>query len=378
MTKAADPAPDASRAPFGDPLAGWSNDDILLTKPARATLGARHLRSLRVLDWPELRAQFSRHDAPANQHASRSRGLGLGSVASATAGLIVAGFAPLAGSSAPLIGATAASLCLAGIVSGAVHWLDRSAKARWLGNRFWTERMRALYFQTLINNLGLVAAAMRDDAALGEWKAARTRALAALPTPDDLTARIGKLTGNTGDDETWVLADWVRTPPPPEPSEELDIVFTLLRTQRFDSQIAYIDRKLGDSFRTPRRRSRVVQLGGQILPTVAIVAALCIGIMLLAGREPDGLMVRLALAVASGAVAAALALRMVNDDLKLSEDANRYAWYGASVQAARTRFDAGDPGEKLAALREMEIVAYHDLREFIAAHWRGRYVPQVW
>jgi len=170
----------------------------------------------------------------------------------------------------------------------------------------------------------------------------------------------------------------VRTPPPPEPSEELDIVFTLLRTQRFDSQIAYIDRKLGDSFRTPRRRSRVVQLGGQFLPTVAIVAALCIGIMLLAGREPDGLMVRLALAVASGAVAAALALRMVNDDLKLSEDANRYAWYGASVQAARTRFDAGDPGEKLAALREMEIVAYHDLREFIAAHWRGRYVPQVW
>ena len=75
------------------------------------------------------------------------------------------------------------------------------------------------------------------------------------------------------------------------------------------------------------------------------------------------------------AAAAALALRMVNDDLKLSEDASRYAWYGASVQGARTRFDAGDMGEKLAALREMEVVAYQDLREFIAAHWRGRYVP---
>ena len=375
MTNAPDTAPDASPGIFGDPLAGWSNDDILLTKPARAMLGARHLRSLRVLDWPELRAQFSRHDAPANQHARRSRRLGLGSVASATAGLIVAGFAPVAGSSAPLLGAAAALLCLIGIAFGAVHWLDRSAKARWLGNRFWTERMRALYFPTLINNLGLVAAAMRDDAGLGEWKAARARALAALPTPGDLTARIGSLAGDTGDDETWVLADWARTPPPPVPSEELDIVLTLLRSQRFDSQIAYIDRKLGDSLRTPRRRSGVVQLGGQILPTVAIVAAMLTGIMLLAGQEADGVAARLTLAVAGATAAAALALRMVNDDLKLSEDASRYAWYGASVQGARTRFDAGDMGEKLAALREMEVVAYQDLREFIAAHWRGRYVP---
>ena len=34
------PAPDAPATPglFGDPLAGWSNDDILLTRPARARL----------------------------------------------------------------------------------------------------------------------------------------------------------------------------------------------------------------------------------------------------------------------------------------------------------------------------------------------------
>jgi hypothetical protein len=71
----------------------------------------------------------------------------------------------------------------------------------------------------------------------------------------------------------------------------------------------------------------------------------------------------------------ALALRVINDSLLLSDDASRYAWYSAAVLRARNRFDAGDLGEKLAALRDMETVAYRDLREFVAAHWRARYVP---
>ncbi len=375
MTTAPDAAPEAGSGLFGDPLAGWSNDDILLTKPARAVLGARHLRSLRVLDWPELRAQFTRYEEPANRHARRDRGLGLGSASCAAAGLVLAGFAPLASLAAPYLGAAAALLCLAGAIFSGVHWLDRPAKARWLGNRFWTERMRALYFQTIINNLGLVAAAMRSDAALGEWKAARARALAALPTPDDLATRIGKLAGVVGEDEAWVLSDWALPPLSPELSEELDIVFTLLRSQRFDSQIAYTDRKLGDSLRAPRRRSQAVALGGQLLPAGAVIAAATAGVLLLVGQPGDGGAVRLALAVAAAATVAALALRMINDDLKLSEDAGRYAWYGAAVQRARARFDAGDLSEKLAALREMEVIAYRDLRAFVAAHWRGRYVP---
>lgn len=375
MPTAPDARAETSPGLFGDPLAGWSNDDILLTKPARAMLGAKHMRSLRVLDWPELRAQFSRHEAPANRNARRDRRLGLGSVTCAAAGLALAGFAPLAGAAAVYLGGAAMVLCLAGAGLGAVHALDRPAKARWLGERFWTERMRALYFQTLVNNLGLVAEAMRSDAALGEWKAARARALAALPTPDDLSAQVGRLAGAVGDDEAWVLAEWAPAPPSPEPSEELDIVLTLLRTQRFDSQIAYTDRKLGDSLRAPRRRSAAVRLGGRALPAAAVAGAAAAGILLLTGQPVESVGVRLALAVAAAGSAAALALRMINDDLKLSEDAGRYAWYGAAVQRARARFDAGDLAEKLAALREMEIVAYRDLREFVAAHWRGRYVP---
>lgn len=375
MNATSNAGPETGSGLFGDPLAGWSNDDILLTKPARATLGARHMRSLRVLDWPELRAQFLRHDTPANRHARRDRLLGLGSVACGSTGLILAGYAPLLADRAAILGAGAAILCAIGVLLGAVHWLDRPAKARWLGNRFWTERMRALYFQTVINNLDLVAAAMRDDTALGEWKAARARALNALPTPEDLATQINRLAGDVGEDEAWVLAEWAPAPAPPSPSVELDIIFTLLRTQRFDSQIAYTDRKLGDSLRTPRRRSQAVHAGGQILPAGAVLATVVAGGLLGLGQPVEGVQVRLALATAAAAAIAALALRMVNEDLRLSEDAGRYAWYGAAVQRARARFDAGDLGEKLSALRDMEVIAYRDLRAFVSAHWRGRYVP---
>lgn len=372
-------APDARKESgpglFGDPLADWTNDDILLTRPARAMLGAKHMRSLRVLDWPELRAQFSRHEAPANRSARHDRWLGIGSASCMGAGLALVGFIPLAGSAAIYLGGAALLFCLASAALGAVHALDGPARARWLGHRFWTERMRALYFQALVNNLDLVADAMRSDAALGHWKAARARALAAMPTQGDLSARVNQLAGAVSDDEAWVLPEWAQAPATPQPSEELEIVLTMLRTQRFDSQIAYTDRKLGDSARAPRPRSRMVQFGGRALPAVALASAGAAGLLLLAGQPAEAIAVRLAVATAAAAAAAALALRMVNDDLKLSEDAARYVWYGAAVQRARARFDAGDLGEKLAALREMEVVAYRDLCAFVAAHWRGRYVP---
>ncbi|HEX7947657.1 MAG TPA: hypothetical protein VF495_23535, partial [Phenylobacterium sp.] len=149
----------------------------------------------------------------------------------------------------------------------------------------------------------------------------------------------------------------------------------LLRSQRFDVQLAYVDRKLSDSLRTPGRRSQVVRRGSDFLPSVAVLAAAAAGILMAAGLTPADAWVKLALALAATATAVALALRVINDSLLLSDDASRYAWYSAAVLRARNRFDAGDLGEKLAALRDMETVAYRDLREFVAAHWRARYVP---
>ncbi|WP_293676285.1 hypothetical protein [uncultured Phenylobacterium sp.] len=360
---------------FNDPLADWTNDDILLTKPARAMLGQRHLQGLRVLDWPELRQLFGKYEAPANKHGRRDRGLGLASVAMAVLGLMLAAFAPLALGVERWVGLTAAVLTLSGAALTAFHWLDHQSKARWLGNRFWTERVRGLYFQAIVNNLDLVARAMTDNVALGEWKVVRARALEALPKPDDVAHQIGKLAGTVEETDVWVLPEWSHSQPPPPPSEGLDILLPLLRSQRFDVQLAYVDRKLSDSLRAPGRRSQLVSRGSEILPAMAVLAAAAAGILMATGVTLPNPWVRLALATAASATAVALALRVINDSLLLSDDASRYAWYSAAVMRARSRFDAGDLGEKLAALRDMETVAYRDLREFVAAHWRARYVP---
>ncbi|WP_293907887.1 hypothetical protein [Phenylobacterium sp.] len=377
MSTAATVATEADARPglFQDPLADWTNDDILLTKPARAVLGARHLAGLRVLDWPELRAQFNRYEEPANRHARRDRRLGLGSVGCAVLGLILAAFSPLAGGAAGFAGMAAAVFAIAGASLGVFHCLDQTSKARWLGNRFWTERLRSLYFQAIVNNLSLVAGAMRDAPSLGQWKHTRAAALDALPSPEDMTAQIRKLAGVVTDSEVWVDPRWVTPPTPPEPSEELDILLTHLRSQRFDSQLAYSDRKLSDSLRAPMRRSQLLEIGNAILPAAAVLAAATGGGLLAFGLTTSSPLVQLALGVAASITALALALRVINDSLLLSDDANRYAWYSGAVLRARNRFDAGDLAEKLAALRDMEAVAYRDLREFVAAHWRARFVP---
>src|SRR6476619_4502210 len=108
-TDAAAPEPEARVGLFHDPLADWTNDDILLTKPARAVLGQRHLQGLRVLDWPELRQLFARYESPANKHARRDRGLGMISVGMAVLGMMLAAFAPLASGFERWLGLAAAA-----------------------------------------------------------------------------------------------------------------------------------------------------------------------------------------------------------------------------------------------------------------------------
>jgi len=357
---------------FGDNLADWTNDDVLQSKEARAALGARHPTGLRVLDWPELRALFAKYDPPATKAGRRDRRYGLFSVALAALGLALAALAPLAVGAEHYVEMAAGAVTVAALGLMGFHELGQSSKARWLGQRYGAERVRGLYFQAIANNLDLVARAMANDAALGEWKVVRGKMLSHLPAPESLPGQVPKLAGPVADDETWVLREWSATPRPPEPSPELDLLLGLLRSQRFDNQLDYVERKLSDSLGAPGRRAATVRLLGYLLLAAAVVTGLMAAGLLAMGRSPGDTDVKLALEIAVGAVVAVLALRIINDDRLLSGDAARYAAYAAAARKARDRFDAGGPPEKLAALRDMEVVAYRDLREFVAAHWRAR------
>jgi len=372
MTPADPPEADERHGLFHDALADWTNDDVLQTKEARAALGSKHPTGLRVLDWPELRALFARYDPPATRHGRRDRRFGLLTVALATLGLVLAMLSPLAIGAERYVEMVAAALVVSGLGLMAFHELGATSKARWLGQRFGAERVRALYFQAVVNNLDLVARAMASDAALGEWKVARSRMLSYLPKPEELPRQVPKLAEPPSDADTWVLPEWSTPPKPPEPSPELELLLSLLRGQRLDAQVDYVQRKLSASLGAPGRRAAVVRGLSKLLLAAAVMTGVIAVVLLAMGQTPADTDVRLALEVTVGALVAALALRVVNDDRLLAGDAGRYAAYFAAVSNARTRFDRGDLAEKLAALRDMETVAYRDLREFVGAHWRAR------
>jgi len=255
-----------------------------------------------------------------------------------------------------------------------VYRFGSGSKARFLAQRFGAERVRALYFQALVNSPDLAARAMADDAALAAWTSARARLLSGLPEPEDLPGQIPKLAGPVEDDaETWVSPAWATPPDPPQPSPELTLLLSLLRGQRLDGQIGYVERKLSDSLGAPGQRAGLVRGLSRLLLGAAAVTGLMAAVLVVAmGRKLWGADVRLALEVTVGAIIASVALGVVNDDQLLAGDAKRYAAYFAALSKARFSFDTGGVAAKLAALREVEIVCYRDLREFVGSHWRSR------
>ena len=122
-----------------------------------------------MLDWPELRTAFAQHDAPGKRGKRTSHVQGLLSVGLAGLGVIILGLNPALPKSFEH-GLTIVALVLMtlGGALGVLHWLVLRSKYVWLGHRFWTERLRQLYFQSLTANLDLLSSAMIDDAFLSE------------------------------------------------------------------------------------------------------------------------------------------------------------------------------------------------------------------
>uniref|UniRef100_UPI0025F24C7D hypothetical protein n=1 Tax=uncultured Phenylobacterium sp. TaxID=349273 RepID=UPI0025F24C7D len=345
---------EARRGLFHDALADWTNDDVLQTEAARAALGYRHPAALRVLDWPELRALFAKYDPPATRHGRRDRRFYLLSVGLAALGLVLVMVSPLAVGAERVIESVAAALIVAGLATMAFHKFGAGSKARSLAHRFGAERVRALYFQAVANNPDLAARAMADDAALTEWQAARARMLSHLPAPEDLPGQIPKLAGAVEDNaETWVAPEWSQPPEPPAPAADLDLLLSLLRGQRLDGQIDYLERKLDASLGAPGQRAAVARWLSRLLLAIAAATGLMAAVLVLGmGRAPGDTDVKLALEVAAGAIVAAMALGVINNDRLLAGDAKRYAAHLAALGKARAHFDKGAAPEKLAALRD--------------------------
>ena len=185
---------------------------------------------------------------------------------------------------------------------------------------------------------------------------------------------IRKLEEDEAELSPWLQDQWPNKAPDTADSERAQWLLRALYRQRFGVQIQYTEKKRDESIHSPKTRARVVRNGCDLLTFSAMFLAGLTGVLLLFGHPLDSLAVRLSMGLGAAAGVLVLALRIVDEGLQLRVDDERYRWYLSSLRALARRFAESDPGGQIAALRELEHLSYKEMRRFIVAHKRARFL----
>lgn len=361
-------------SPLQDPLGEWPNDDLLLTEAARERLGRWHPKLLRALDWPELRAAFSAQDVRANRGKIWSRRQGLAAVLLTGLGVILLTVSSLFGGRQDGVNTLALGSMFCGGSLGLLHWGLLRSRHDWLGNRFWTERLRELHFQGIVNNLSLCAEAMDEDAKLEELQRRRGIWLDEYyHGGDDPRTLIRAVLKDQTLREVWIFPEWRSTQPPPAESENLAQLLEGLRRLRIGIQWTYANKNLGDDVYSAPTRGLILRFV-MSAAAVAVIAISAVGILCAAsGRSILGITM-FEWTIVSGVISAVgLMAQSINQGLQTQADTDRYEWYGEEVDNLRREFEGEGLAVKVAALRRLEHASYVELRQFLRTHSAARF-----
>ena len=380
-------------AAFRDPFKDWPNDDLLIGDEERADFVRRQPRLARIFDWPEMRKVFLEHDRPGNAARKRSQKNGMVIVACGGLGLALAAwmyfFASLTSEPAQKALVFKVVGVLSGFVMAGVGLVGRSQvltggeKRRWLYNRYWTERVRQFHFQWILNTLPKAASALDDDRALADWKASRDAAFEDFrrDTKRDLVTAFDRLNEDRAEQSVWIDPAWARPVETIDDRPEIGELLTGFRALRLSVQERYTSRKLASGVFSPKTCLGWILGASNALTVLIVVLTAVTGAVFGLGwaySVSDKTMPSefLALSAASGTLTAAvIAIRVVNDGLLLRTETERYEWYLASVRSIAERFDAAaDAATKVGLLREMERLAYQEMRRFLLAFQAAKFV----
>jgi hypothetical protein len=373
--------PPAAASVFNDALKGWGNDDLMLDAQVRKRIKALYPDVYRVLDWPRLREVFKRHDDLANAGKRKSRNLGAFAILLGGSGVAALALVQLC-QNAGWIGSALVSklsivtlaMMIAGTVLGILHWLGIRGRDRWLSHRFWTERLRQLHFQMLVNNIELAVAAIDSDEKLAAFNALREHELAKLEMRVETQSAIRAMLKDVTESKGWLVAV-----PPRDiggvDSARLAQLLEALEFQRVRVQLDYVGRASNQSIHAPGLRAALLKTLGDVF-TIAVVPIAAIGAWwYYSGDNPVELGKAAAWVAGANALSAlGLMARAADEGLQNASDAERYEWYAAALEAVSTRFNNGDATAKIDALRELEVLAYQELRRFIGTHRRARFL----
>lgn len=361
---------------FANPLEGWPNDDICLSEESRAYIHETQPALLRVLDWPELRDEFNRHNTPGLAAKKRNRLTGFIAIYGSAIGLMVAAIAPLFPET-KLLWIASEILLATGVVLGAFHFWLAKHKSRWLGHRFWTERLRQLYFQFLIANIDLAAKAIDESDAKEEYDAARKQALKVLlQQKKDTSHLLEELVSDVAETSPWIDVKWRSQAKNLSKTKNTELLLSILERQRIGVQEEYVQKKIRAGFHSPISRANFLASTADLC-TFLVVALGFVAGYLFFQHDLGAANVWVKLCLASSAVlsAAILLLRILDEALCLRISSERYKWYLAATRDVRARFQGTNKAnEKVRILKEMEQISYQELRRFIACHKAARFL----
>jgi len=375
--------------PFDNPLRNWPNSDLLIAEEDRAFFTRHYPAYAPIFDWPELRALFVIYDGIAARARKHSRRSGVIAIFLGFLGLSVGATVPLMEEFAQgkvtqdlrtraVLGGIAAVLAIASILIGYTQVLRGKDKSQWLTTRFWTERIRQFHFQLIINHLPQVVAALGSDASLQDWLAFRARQLDTFQHEylRGVEDKIHHLDEDEAEDRPWILEEWNHASHIPPASAEFDTLLTLLERQRFGIQHRYTERRLVSGWYSPETRSEWVSKISDALTAVLLLATVTVGVgsidAFVRGANPHyRIIVAFVATISSSSV---VAMRALKEGLLFSADAERYRWYSAAVRTLLYRFEHADRVQKVHLLRELEHVAYQEMRRFILSAKQARFV----
>ena len=329
-----------------------------------------------VLDWPALKEQFCAHNARAANLKRWNRRLGMVAIVCAGFGLVLWEGEQLFDErfADDLLVPFAALLMTGGGLLGLLDWLVIPLRRRWLEHRFCAERLRQFYFQFLVHDLALAAAAVGDPAGQHALDNRREADLAELGrTLHQARTSMEKVFADHGNLHVWALARW-RTPPVPAPTPSLERLLEALGEQRIDVQYDYSGRNLSYSIFSAPLRNQLLRtaewlvLGAMLVSGAFALAAFLVGALPLGGGTRPW-MVCVAIASAVG-----LTIRALREGLKVEEEKDRYESYAEGIAAVKERFDKGGVAEKVAALAELERLSYIELRCFLVDNNAARFL----
>lgn len=375
---------------FQDPIEGWTNDDLLLDKTEREHFSRRHPRLAPIFDWQEMRQAFEVHDQPASEARKRSRRHGTVALALGFLGLALTAVTPWLAkllSFSPLfpndqdnaerwIGGAAAGLIVLGALFGFHQALIGRAKREWLIHRYWTERIRRFHFQLIDSNLERAAAALDGGAALDAWRTFRQRKLDDFlhDVEKTLATAFDALEDDHAEEEVW--ADRACGEPPATllQTPELAELLKGLEEQRIGVQERYTALKLKPGLYSPETRAQWLHGVSDAFTAVILIITVAIGALYVRGSEEPRLWLLGLLGLSGALTAAVVALRVLNEGLLLRTEAERYRWYLASVRSIRDRFEKADAADRVRILRELERLAYQEMRRFLVTSNEARFI----